>query len=134
MLELHLVDHAYERLRCLPDVSVGREVPLLGRYVDLVYVRNNHVITVEFKLRDWRRAVRQASDHLLGADYSFVCIPPRQVTAPLRHAIQEAGLGLCLFESQGSWPFDVLIPAPPSQETWQVARQNVLHFLAAGGR
>ena len=125
-----LVKQAYERLQHTDGVSVGTEVPLAGRLVDLVYVQAEEVFTVEFKLADWRRALRQARDHLLGADKAFVCMPPREVSQVMRDEFKNAGIGLLFFRDNWDWPFELVIDAQPSQETWVVARRQVYQVVA----
>lgn len=125
-----LVKHAVERLQQTDGVSVGTEVPLAGRLVDLVYVQAEEVFTIEFKLADWRRALRQARDHLLGADKAFVCMPPRKVSQDMRDEFERAGIGLLFFRDDWDWPFELVIEAPPSQETWVVARRQVYEVVA----
>jgi len=102
----------------------------LGRIVDLVYLESNKIITVEFKIRDWRRAILQARDHLLGADYSYICMPKRRVTDSLKEELRKVGIGLIFYRSQGEWPFETIITAPKSKETWKMARLNLLEYLS----
>jgi len=118
-----------KRLKSLTSVNAMHEVPLLGRIVDLVYVQNGLVITVEFKIHDWRRAILQARDHLLGADYSYICMPERKVSEQLHTAIKEAQVGLVFHRKQGHWPFEVVIDAPRSKDTWEVARRDLINYI-----
>jgi hypothetical protein len=113
----------------LKNVSVSHEVPLLGRFVDLVYIKDGRVVTVEFKLRDWRRAIAQAKDHLLGADYAYVCMPERKISDKLRKELKKAGVGLIFYRKGTTWPFDEVIGAPRSQETWSVARALLVDYV-----
>ena len=132
--EWELVLEAYERLQAAPRVGVSCHVPLLGRCVDLVFIRRRVVTTVEFKLTDWRRAIRQARDHRLGADYAYVCMPTRQVTDPMREELAEAGVGLVFYSEDGDWPFKIVVRAPRSTETWQHARDAVVEYVRSNGR
>lgn len=132
--EWELVLEAYERLQAVPRVAASCHVPLLGRCVDLVFMRRRVVTTVEFKLTDWRRAIRQARDHRLGADYAYVCMPPRPVADRMREELAEAGVGLLLYCEEGKWPFNTVVRAPRSTETWQHARDAVVEYVRANGR
>jgi len=128
--EKKLQEDALRRIRSLACVIACSEVPLLGRIVDLVYLESNKIITVEFKIRDWRRAILQARDHLLGADYSYICMPKRRVTDSLKEELRKVGIGLIFYRSQGEWPFETIITAPKSKETWKMARLNLLEYLS----
>ena len=61
------------------DLNVFCEIPFLTRSIDMVLRSNcNKLITIEFKLHDWKRAIRQAIDHSLGADEAYICLPKRK--------------------------------------------------------
>src|SRR5690349_9225838 len=102
------------------------EGALLGRSVDLVFLQGDDVCTVEFKKYDWKRALKQARDHLLGADFAYVCLAERKPTAACFAAAEKAGVGILSYRSEGDWPFEILRPAPRSSETWLVARNRLL--------
>ena len=129
MTEKSIQYDSFERLKRLTKINVRREVPLLGRIVDLVYIQDGLVITVEFKMRDWRRAILQARDHLLGADYSYICMPKRKAGEQLQSAIREAQVGLVFHKKNGNWPFEVVIDAPRSKDTWEVARRDLIEHV-----
>ena len=93
------------------SMPVCCEVPILGRSVDLAYVHDQVLITVEFKLRDWRRAIVQALDHMLGADYCYVCMPKRSVSELMRLELEKTGIGLLFFQEDEEWPFAEVIEA-----------------------
>jgi hypothetical protein len=117
------------RIRESFSISVGHEVPLLGRTVDLVYIKNDIVVSIEFKLRDWKKAISQARDHLLGADYAYICMPRRTITDGLRQELEEAGVGLVFYKDGDDWPFEVVISAPKSKDTWMAARSMLIEYV-----
>lgn len=124
-----LVTRAFKKLKDYPSVRVCCEVPILGRSVDLAYVRDGLLFTVEFKLHDWRKAVTQARDHLLGADHSYICMPQRVVSEEMRLELDRVGLGLVFYKEEAKWPFVEVIKAPPSSETWEIAKSWVLEYI-----
>jgi hypothetical protein len=123
-----------EKLQTSGLVSVSHEVPLLGRTVDLVYIADGSVVTVEFKLHDWRRAIAQARDHLLGADYAYICMPERRITDRLKSELESTGVGLAFYREKEEWPFEVAVSAPRSKETWSVARDMLIEYVKREGR
>ncbi len=129
--EYELVLDALRRLDSCPGIEVSHEVPILGRSVDLAYLHGGDVVTVEFKLNDWRRAVNQARDHLLGADYSYVCMPERRLSTVFIDALKREGIGLLFYRSDGAWPFEAIIDAHRSEATWEIAREEVSQFIRA---
>lgn len=129
MTERRIQYDSFKRLRSLTSINVRHEVPLLGRIVDLVYIQAGLVITVEFKMHDWRRAILQARDHLLGADYAYICMPKRKISEQLQSAIKKAQVGLVFHKKQGDWPFDIVIEAPRSKDTWEIARRDLVNYV-----
>lgn len=105
------------------------EAALLGRSVDLALLQTNALWTVEFKKRDWRRALEQARDHLLGADYAYVCLAECQPSPAFLHAARDAGIGVLRLHSRNGWPFEVVAKAPRSRETVAFARDRVIKQL-----
>ena len=108
------------------------EAALLGRSVDLAFFRGNAVYTVEFKKHDWRRALQQAHDHLLGADFAFVCLAERTPSEACLEAARGAGVGVLRLRTGNGWPFEVVVKAPRSAEMWRVARDRLIKQLRTG--
>lgn len=127
--EKTLVDGALRRLRSLPSIRVCCEVPVLGRSVDLAYVRDGVLVTVEFKVRDWRRALLQVRAHLLAADYCYICMPNRRVSNDMELSLERTGVGLLFYTEEGKWPFTQVIEAKRSEETWETARTWALEYI-----
>jgi hypothetical protein len=105
------------------------EAPVLGRSIDLAFLHEGCICTVEFKKRDWRRALRQAHDHLLGADFAYVCLPEVRVSNACLQAARATGIGILALRDGDGWPFEVIVEASRSPETWQVARDRLLEQL-----
>lgn len=105
------------------------EAALLGRSVDLAFLHGGQVWTVEFKKHDWRKALNQARDHLLGADFAYVCLAERKPTAACLNAARNLGVGVLSLRDGNDWPFEVVMEAPRSAETWVVARDRLLGQL-----
>lgn len=129
--ELGYVRSALIRLR-KRGVPAAWEAALLGRSVDLAFLLDGLVHTVEFKKRDWRRALLQAKDHLLGADFAYICLAEQEPNENLLSEAREAGIGVLRFRMDENWPFEVVAEAPPSKQTWVVARDRLRSQLAAG--
>ena len=129
--EADLVQGAFERIRGWSEIRVAKEVPSLGRCVDLVYLERGIVVAVEFKMNDWRRALRQARDHRLAADYVYVCMPAREIPQAMWMALAQEGIGLLFYSNEGDWPFSMALKAPQSSETWKVARAWLRDYVKA---
>jgi hypothetical protein len=125
-----MVRSAFHRICRSKRAFASPSVPILGRCIDLAFIEEGAVTTVEFKLRDWRRALQQARDHRLGADYAYVCMPKRQLTDRMQNELLRLGIGFFFFVEGGSWPFETALAAPRSQETIEVIRNELMARIA----
>lgn len=112
MLEYEMVKIGYEYLSKRPDIRiVKQEVPFLSRCIDIVVLNDkNELISIEFKVSKWRHAIEQAVNHKLGADKAYICLPQRNITETLRNAVEDAGIGLLLYDDTNE---DKIIEAIP---------------------
>jgi len=129
MSEKTLVGRCVSKLKDFPSIRVCLEVPILGRSADIAYIHHGELCTVEFKIHDWRRALTQARDHLLGSDYSYICMPERKVSKEMRAELTEMGVGLVFYREGANWPFDEVIKARHSIETWDVVRAWAFEYI-----
>jgi hypothetical protein len=129
-----MVRDVLRRIRRRDRIVAASWVPILGRCIDLAYVDGRTITTVEFKLRDWRRALEQARDHRLSADHAYVCMPRRQVTEKMRSELVSAGIGLLFFVESGTWPFETVLGAPRSEDTVEVIRAELRARIGEGRR
>jgi hypothetical protein len=127
--EQALVTRCFGIVKSSPGVHACCEVPLLGRSADLAYILDGTLTTVEFKLRDWRKAIQQVQDHLLGADYCYVCMPRRRVSDAMRSELNRKGIGLLFFREDRQWPFEQVIEARRSEYTWEMARCWAVEYI-----
>jgi hypothetical protein len=125
-----MVLSAIDRLRAMEHTRVYWEVPILGRVADLVLIQDEVLTTFEFKMSNWRRAIRQARDHKLVADQAYICMPTRRtISASFRAELARTGIGLAFFPSTTNATFDIVVEAPQSTDTWVAARTSVLRLL-----
>lgn len=133
MTEQQMVVSAARRLR-RSGATVGLGIPFMSRCIDLVLIESGDQIrAVEFKLHDWRRAVAQAKDHLLGADVAYICLPVKEPTRALLEVLEESGVGLMRYVSKGGQPFEEVVPARPSQFIWPPARRWLVESVEQVG-
>lgn len=77
--------------------QVRQEIPIGFCRADLVAFKQNCVIAVELKLRNWKKAVLQAKNYSLGADYVYIAVPLMQSYTIYRKAetlLEREGIGL----------------------------------------
>ena len=114
MLEIDMIRNGLVYLNSTHEYSVlKQEVPFLSRCIDLVMINDKgEVISVEFKVSDWRHAIEQAVNHKLGSDKAYICIPKRTVTDTLAEAVIKAGVGLLFYDSKSSKSIYEVISPP----------------------
>jgi len=98
--EFDMVNDCYAHIKQFYECKyVSLEVPFLSRCIDMVLItRNNNVISLEFKLKNISQAIKQARDHALGADYSFIVIPKKEkINLQL---FKKNNLGLAFYQSE----------------------------------
>lgn len=76
------------------------EISFFRRSIDLVVIENNVLKTIEFKLKDWKKAIKQIVDHQVVADYSYLCMPKRNISNDMIEQLKSNGIGLYLYDSQ----------------------------------
>jgi len=125
--QAYVID-ALKRLRRL-GVKCRREVALMGRSADLVFMHEDQLHSVEFKLHDWRRALNQARDHRIGVERAYVCMPGRPVTQAMMDEASVLGIGFLLYQDDEDWPFSVILPAEEREVAWPIVRARLLNTL-----
>ena len=131
MLEATMVDNCYEYFsnNCIYN-RIEKEVPFLSRCIDMVLiVRECETITIEFKINNWRQAIRQAKNHMLGADRAYICLPKREPSIELVNALHEAGIGLFLYCIDDDQTIFECLPAPVNKKKVKVFNTQLLNTL-----
>ena len=119
MRESAMVKDALQKALCL-GVEAATEVPLLHRSIDLVLREGSCYVAVEFKVNDWRRAISQATDHLVAADLVYVCLPSQRIAKKVIEAAEECGIGIMSY-APGA-PMSVVAHPPRRADPWDHAR------------
>ncbi len=111
---------------------VRTEVPIVGRWADLVGARTGELVAVELKLRDWREALRQAIAYQVGADRAWVAMPLAAASRAYRERWRFAaeGVGLLAVDDQGG--VRVPIAAGASPRFLPFVREGVLQLTSIG--
>lgn len=82
----------------------------------VVFQKNNDIVAVELKLADWKKALVQAQNYQLAADFTYVVFPSSKCNLVLKRAkkkLDEKGIGL-LFVDEQNKNVEMVIPAKKS--------------------
>ncbi len=114
--------------------DVFSEVPLMSRCVDIVAVHreSGEVLAIECKLRDWKRALRQAKSHSIACDLVSICVPMRTPSEALLQSCQEGGVGLLMMDAQVR-TLERAVEPQPAERIWQPARGWLVDVLRQRG-
>jgi len=127
MLEIEMANDCYKYLseHC-EYVNMVREVPFLSRCIDLVLISTEgEIISIEFKIKNWRHAIEQVKNHMLGADRAYICLPHKNPSKTLLEALEAANIGLYLYSPNDPDIMVEAIPAPHNDNKVN-AFQNIL--------
>lgn len=110
------------------EYSIFTEVPLFNRCIDAVLLKGDQVITIEFKIKDWRRGVRQIRTHLLAADFSYLCMPARNLPSGLADTLLKMGIGLYLFDIDKGVINEEISPKPSIMQQGTL-KEKIITYL-----
>lgn len=129
MTEAQILKYAQKKLT-EQGSKVFVQVPFLSRCIDMVIIDGKEVISIEFKLHDWRKAIIQSKDHLLGVDRAYICLPARENTSEeLLESLKEHGIGLFFFYREND-PLKEILPAQKSDLIWPTTRRWLLDTIS----
>jgi hypothetical protein len=111
---------------------IFEEVPLISRSIDMVLFDQESLITIEFKIRDWRKAVNQIKGHLIAADYAYLCMPNKKISKQLEELLTKNGIGLWLYDVYEDELIEAIKPSKSSTQ-WASYRDSLIDRLSKGG-
>ena len=127
ILENYLTDEVLKILS--KEYETFTEVPLYNRVIDAVLLKGDRLITVEFKIRNWRRALGQIKTPLLAADYAYLCMPKINVPEALKLMLSRMGVGLWLFDVDSKILAETLQPKHSCLQQ-SILKDKILKYLA----
>lgn len=95
-LEIELIKPVADYFKSL-GYRVRQEVRIGFFRADIVAFKEENIIAVELKIKNWKKAVIQAKNYQLGADYVFIAVPLMKSFNILRKAqcnLENEGIGL----------------------------------------
>lgn len=121
MTEAEMVKICYGKFKVNNNYkNIIREVPFLSRSIDMVLVTHkNEIVSIEFKLKNWKQAIKQALDHKNGADRAYICMPepPMGFNELFIKKLKETGIGLIEFNPADE-EINFIIEAEKNDSRW----------------
>ncbi len=94
------------------EYEVFEEVKIFTRAIDIVLKKDNKIISIEFKLRDWKKAFEQISDYQIVSDYTYLCIPKKNLRSTTIDKLLSKGIGLFSYDYKTNELFEEIKPRP----------------------
>lgn len=126
--EIELI-HPVETYLKMLGYRVKYEIKIGYCRADLIGIKNETIIAVELKLRDWKKAIIQTKNYQLSADFVYIAIPLLNAPALLRkkqHILQQEGIGVLTINEQ-TCIVNELLPAQQSKRKFAPLTQTRLH-------
>ncbi|MGD0406463.1 MAG: hypothetical protein ABSB10_07445 [Candidatus Bathyarchaeia archaeon] len=97
------------------DYFMGKEIELGSKKIDLVCVNKytGKVVAIEFKVKNWKKAIRQAWTYKACANESYIAIPEDRLSLIDQKILASLGLGVISIPNSG--PARIFIAAPSSE-------------------
>jgi len=108
-------------------------VPLHNRVIDLVALDGKgQLVGVEFKLRDWKRALEQAVKNSNSLDYAYVCLPGGSYLDELKSRAERLGIGVMVY-SEELGTVEIELSAQKRTQQWKPNIEYIKHYVHARG-
>lgn len=109
------------------------EVPVFCRSIDLVKYNlvTGCITAIEFKRRDWKRAVNQALSVSICFDYLEICVPKPKNNKTQEYIIAECnskGIGLYFYD-ECRMGFDKVLEPVKAQGIWEIQKTSVVKYV-----
>ena len=120
--EDQLVEDLQTHLRRL-KLPTRREIPSLGRCIDLVVFHQAQIMAIEAKLRDWKQAIVQVTDQSLSVEKMVVAVDERLASnSTFLNRCRRDGIGIVEIRPSG---FTFHVPPEPNNP-WSPQREALL--------
>lgn len=108
--ELKIENKIYSNLK-VNHQKVARQVKLSQKRIDIVFLDNKKVKTIEIKISDWRGGLRQAAVNSIACDESYVAVWHKHISQAKKNPWLFKKLGVGLMEIDEQFKVKEVYPA-----------------------
>jgi len=126
-LELELIKPVSEYLK-KQGYNVYTEVNIGFHRADLLGLKCDEVVAVELKLTDWKKAIIQAKNYMLGADYVYLAVPLLKSYNILRKAeyfLKKEGIGFLVTNEKTSNVSEIIKPLKSKRKIASITKKEI---------
>lgn len=118
------------------EIQLECEVPVFCRSVDLVAYDNkkNQITAIEFKTRNWKRAIEQVLSISNSFDFLEICIRKPFTKETQKNIIEYCsnyGIGVYFFDIERRKFEHVLLPLKV-KKIWNTQKMQIIDFMSKG--
>ncbi len=107
-------------------------VPYHNRVIDLVAVDDkDNLVAIEFKLKDWKRAIKQVITNANAFDYLYVCTPNGSFIEKLKYEANITGIGVMICDHD-SHNFRIALQASKNISKWKPNEEYIRNYIKEG--
>lgn len=114
-------------------IEIYKEVPVYSRSVDLVEynINTKELTAIEFKINDWKRALKQLNCITMCFDYLVLCIPKpktQKCILNISETCKQGGIGLYLWDDENDiFTHDCM--EINTKTIWEIQKQSIIKYL-----
>lgn len=113
--------------------NLFKEIPVFSRSVDLVEYDThlNKITAIEFKIKDWKRAINQLITVSTCFDYLVLCLPKpktEKCLSNIKSKCSEIGIGLITWESDNN-VFTKECNPKEVDILWKVQKRQIISYI-----
>ncbi len=110
-----------------------KEIPVFSRSVDLVELDTHlrKITAIEFKIKDWKRAINQLVAVSTCFDYLILCLPKPKTEKCLfniKSKCSEIGIGLITWESNNNAFIKECYPKE-ANNIWKAQKKQIINYI-----
>jgi hypothetical protein len=108
--------------------KVKHEIKIGFCRADLLAFKDDEVVAVELKLKDWKKAVVQAKNYKLAVDYVYLVVPLFRVYNILRkaeHILKKEGIGLLIVKETNCEVCKIIDPKQSKIKTCNITIEEI---------
>lgn len=113
--------------------NLFKEIPVFSRSVDLVEYDTHlsKITAIEFKIKDWKRAINQLITVSPCFDYLVLCFPKpktEKCLSSIKSKCSETGIGLITWESDNN-VFTIECNPKEVDILWKVQKRQIISYI-----
>jgi hypothetical protein len=127
-LELELIKPVSDYFK-KQGYTVMHEIKIGFCRADLLAFKDDEVVAVELKLKDWKKVIVQAKNYKLAVDYVYLVVPLFRVYNILRkaeHILKKEGIGLLIVKETNCEVCKIIDAKQSKIKTCNITTEEIL--------